>query len=294
VSTPPAARGDAAPLDLTVVIPAYQRERTIGRAVLSALAQVPRPALDVLVVDDGSTDGTAAAARATGARVVQQANAGVGSARNRGLAEATTTWVAFLDSDDEWLPHHLDTLLARAGDHVLVGSLARAVPSGRLVGAPASAPVVLTPPSLIWPEVPISPTTSMVRRADALAVGGFADLALSEDLEFWVRLLGRGSGLLVPVVTAVYFEHPGQVSADAPGMRRSRADVVRAFSAAPWYQARLGHDVAAAGAWDELRSAQRHRDARAALAALGVLARTPGAPRALWQTLRHRAAVRRA
>jgi Glycosyl transferase family 2 len=248
----------------------------------------------VLVVDDGSTDGTAAAAAAAGARVVHQPNAGVGNARNHGLAEATTTWVAFLDSDDEWLPHHLDTLLAAAADHVLVGSLARAVPSGRLVGAPAAAPAELTPRSIIWPEVPISPTTSMVRRVAALEAGGFAELPRAEDLEFWVRLLGRGSGLLVPVVTAVYFEHAGQVSADAPAMHASRAEVVRTFSAAPWYEPRLAHDVEAAAAWDELRAAQRRRDLRGAAAALARLARTPGAPRALWQTLRHRAAVRAA
>ena len=99
--------------DVTVVIPAFQAENTIDRALASVLAQTVLPRA-VIVVDDGSTDGTMAAAEAWRAkidkidlRVVRQPNAGAGAARNRALRDAKTRYVAFLDSDDTWMPRKL-------------------------------------------------------------------------------------------------------------------------------------------------------------------------------------------
>lgn len=93
---------------VSVVIPTYNRAATLPRAVESALRQ-SRPPYEVLVIDDGSTDETAEIIRNYGSPVrhVLQENAGASSARNRGIAEATGEWVAFLDSDDEWLPNKL-------------------------------------------------------------------------------------------------------------------------------------------------------------------------------------------
>lgn len=93
---------------VSAVIPTYQRAPRVTRAVASALAQT-HAAIEVIVVDDGSTDGTARALqdRFPGEerlRVVGQDNAGAAAARNRGIAEATGRWIAFLDSDDEWQP----------------------------------------------------------------------------------------------------------------------------------------------------------------------------------------------
>ena len=98
---------------ISVVIPTYNRAGLLRRAVDSALAQTVAP-LEILIVDDGSTDDTAAVCRAWGAPVRYLAipNGGVAKARNVGIAEARGDWVALLDSDDEWEPNKLEVQCA--------------------------------------------------------------------------------------------------------------------------------------------------------------------------------------
>jgi len=94
---------------ISVVIPLYNKERHIARAIQSVLGQTHRD-LELIVINDGSTDGSEKTAeRYTDPRIqlVHQANAGVSAARNRGIAEARAELVAFLDAYDEWLPEHL-------------------------------------------------------------------------------------------------------------------------------------------------------------------------------------------
>jgi glycosyltransferase involved in cell wall biosynthesis len=90
---------------VTAVIPVYNGERHLREAVASALAQ-DYPALDVLVIDDGSTDGSAEIARSFGSQVRYhyQPNAGLSAARNAGVALARGKFIAFLDCDDLWIP----------------------------------------------------------------------------------------------------------------------------------------------------------------------------------------------
>lgn len=99
------------PPSITCVIPAYNREASIGRAIRSAMDQLSPP-VEIIVVDDGSTDGTKAAVDGFGSRVrcITQENQGCASARNRGVHESQTEWVAFLDSDDYWTPSHLEKM----------------------------------------------------------------------------------------------------------------------------------------------------------------------------------------
>src|SRR5271168_3299780 len=94
--------------DISVVVPTYNRADLLARAVESALAQTI-PVREILIVDDGSTDDTerVAAGFAAPVRYIRQANGGVASARNTGIAAAAGEWVAFLDSDDEWVPTKL-------------------------------------------------------------------------------------------------------------------------------------------------------------------------------------------
>ena len=101
------------PLRFACVIPAYNREKTVGRAIESALAQTRTPD-EVIVVDDGSTDGTREVVASYGAsvRYVDQENSGASTARNRGVREATADWIAFLDSDDHFTPGHLEAMAA--------------------------------------------------------------------------------------------------------------------------------------------------------------------------------------
>jgi glycosyltransferase involved in cell wall biosynthesis len=93
---------------ISVIIPAYNAAACIERAICSVLAQ-SRPADEIIVVDDGSTDNTAEVVRrfADAVQLIGQANAGVSAARNAGIRAAVGDWIAFLDADDEWLPEYL-------------------------------------------------------------------------------------------------------------------------------------------------------------------------------------------
>ena len=95
-------------MTVSVVIPAYNAERTVRRAIDSVLGQT-YPAHEIIVVDDGSKDGTAQAVRSYGDRVIgiEQQNAGTSVARNSGIAVSGGEWIAFLDADDEWLSDKL-------------------------------------------------------------------------------------------------------------------------------------------------------------------------------------------
>ena len=110
---------------VSVVIPTFNRAATIVRAVESVLQQTYRP-LELIVVDDGSTDGTSEVLQAYGKAVVyvRQDNAGPAAARNRGIRESQGDMVAFLDSDDVWLAAKLERQVALAG---IIGQLAFAV-----------------------------------------------------------------------------------------------------------------------------------------------------------------------
>ncbi|MCK4628898.1 MAG: glycosyltransferase family 2 protein [Sedimentisphaerales bacterium] len=96
-------------IKISVVMPAYNIEGYIGRAIKSVLAQT-RPADEIIVVDDGSTDGTAAEIKKFGEQVryIHQENAGLAGARNTGIKAAHYEWITFLDGDDEWLSEYLE------------------------------------------------------------------------------------------------------------------------------------------------------------------------------------------
>lgn len=96
-------------LPVSVIIPTYNRVRLVGRALRSALGAL-QPGDEVIVIDDGSTDDTERVLSAYGHRIryIRTANQGSGPARNQAIAEARNPLVAFLDSDDEWLPWRLD------------------------------------------------------------------------------------------------------------------------------------------------------------------------------------------
>src|SRR4051812_3217208 len=98
---------------VSVVIATYNHGRYLREAIDSALAQT-HPPLEVIVVDDGSTDDTAEILQTYGGRIraMRQANAGVAAARNAGLAAASGRYVGFLDSDDVWAPDKLARQLA--------------------------------------------------------------------------------------------------------------------------------------------------------------------------------------
>lgn len=103
---------------VSVVIPAYNAEQYICRAVNSILSQT-RQADEIIVVDDGSTDNTPTILSELGNRIIaiRQKNAGASVARNTGIERATGNWIAFLDADDQWLPSKLEIQIRHLQDN---------------------------------------------------------------------------------------------------------------------------------------------------------------------------------
>jgi glycosyltransferase involved in cell wall biosynthesis len=102
---------------ISCVVPVFNAERYLGKALDSILAQTYRP-IEIVAVDDGSADGSAQVLASYGDRVrrFHQANAGPATAYNRGVAEARGAYIAFLDADDLWYPEKLALQMARFGE----------------------------------------------------------------------------------------------------------------------------------------------------------------------------------
>jgi GT2 family glycosyltransferase len=292
----------AAPLPVSVVIPVLNREQQLARA-LASVARQRRPAAEVIVVDDGSTDGSAGVARQFGARVVaHERNRGQVAARNTGITAARHPWIAFLDSDDEWLPDHLQELW-KLRDGVLFVACSslncRADPSrDRVVGPLTREPIILRGPwRLVHPQNFVTMSATMVRR-DALAeLGGFrAHDGIIEDLDLWVRLLSRGSARISPKVSVVYHVHGAQITQDLPRTRGAHLSLADGYTAGNW-PASLPARHRGAQAWDELRDALDRRELRsAAERALWIVRSVPRVRGALelltWRVRARRASAR--
>jgi GT2 family glycosyltransferase len=258
------------PLPITVVIPAYRRPDMVERAVRSVQAQSARPA-ELIVVDDASGDETGPRAERLGARVItHDENRGEGAARNTGLEAAAHDWVALLDCDDEWLPHHLETLWPARDGHLLVGGAVLVTGSelanGGAYGWVGRSPRVLAGPAdVAAPENELAPSAVMLRRDAVLAAGGFRDLRRAADLDMWIRLLERGSALAIPRITALYHVHGGQVSGDAELMHAAHRQVLDAHAHRPWCTPQLMRRHEGVLAWDEARAARAAGAGRAAV-----------------------------
>ncbi len=199
-------------MKVSVVVPTYNRGPLLAEAIASALAQTHGD-LEVVVVDDGSTDDTRERVAAIGdrrLRYLHQPNAGVSAARNRGLAAATAPLVAFLDSDDLWKPDKLAREVAflrrhpdaaavftdvekRDGDLVVPSFIAETPVFSRLVaGRPAADGLVLDRRRMqlcLLEEVPILPSAFTIRRPALDRTGHFDETWSSwEDWEFFLRL----------------------------------------------------------------------------------------------------------
>lgn len=242
-------------------------------AVASACSQTPSPPVEVIVVDDGSADETAAVAERLGARVIRHPrNRGLAAARNTGVEAASCDWVALLDSDDEWLPHHLAELWKLREGHAIVADSALrcgADPSmDRIQGPTSSRPKILrSSEQLIHPGNPIPVSAAMVRRDAAIAAGGFAARrGVVEDLDLWLRMLERGTAICSPRVGIVYRLHDEQMSgADSRTMQLAHLDAGAAHlerTNRPRTPLRRFEGVAA---WDNMRAALSAGERRTAL-----------------------------
>jgi len=178
---------------VSVILCSYNRREVVGRAIRSVLAQT-FAAFELLVIDDGSTDGTAEVVLGFAARdprivYERHANRGLAAARNAGLALARGEWVTFLDSDDAYAPDHLAVRMARVAAEP-VDALFGGV---RLLGdrklryvADAERPghkIHLTHCHIGG--------TLFVRRAVLAALGGFQEIPYAEDHELMTRIERR-------------------------------------------------------------------------------------------------------
>ena len=224
---------------LSVVIPAFNAARTIRSAVRSTLSQTV-PVLEVIVVDDGSTDATAEVVSGiddSRVQLVSQANGGPSAARNAGIAEARGEWVAFLDSDDLWLPRYVETAtaaLAAAPNPGFAYTDAYVFDAGRGQVKQGSAMDALDPPppdrasflaALLRRNFVFTSATVPARVLSAL--GGYDEsLALSEEYDLWLRILVAGfDPVWMGGRLAVYRMHPGQSSHQILAMKRTAARV---------------------------------------------------------------------
>lgn len=192
----------------SVIIPAFNAGHTLARAIRSALEQVPEP-LEVLVIDDGSTDGSELLVRSFRERVrfIGQSHAGPAAARNRGLLAASGKYIAFLDADDYWLPGFITSCQEFLETHpeavgVSVGQ--RFIRSGgkeqELEEAGTDIKIAAGTPFLIedffsfWGERDHICTGSCLLRREILdhAGGQREDLRIAEDLEYWAYLATYG------------------------------------------------------------------------------------------------------
>ena len=226
---------------ISVIIPAYNSETTLARAIDSVLVQ-SYPAHEIIVVDDGSTDGTAEVAVRYGDKVryVRQDNVGVSSARNHGARIATGDWLAFLDADDRYYPDRLrlhaewidedERLDFLTGDYEyrddadsLLGTSMAQHDAGRMMLAKAagSVRVVMDQAQEIQAYVADhfgDTHTLSVPRAMFMQLGGYPlGYKVCEDVHFLTRLVAesRRVGVLCAPL-GVYHIHGGSVTRRDP------------------------------------------------------------------------------
>jgi glycosyltransferase involved in cell wall biosynthesis len=237
-------------LSVSVVIPTYNRAGLLERAVRSVLPQC-RPGDEIIVVDDGSTDNTEAVARAFGAPVVRYLRVehrGAGPARNAGIKAATSHLVAFLDSDDTWMPgkltwqrnilEHFPEILFLFSDFAVLSDdsgelihnylqhwhgdkrpwdaiLGPGIASTAIEGISASAPPFTLHRGRLYETLIqgwyVVTCTAIARRVEAGDALRFAeDLRTLEDYECFARLAGRGLAGYMDCETAWQHAHSGE------------------------------------------------------------------------------------
>jgi glycosyl transferase family 2 len=283
--------------EVSIVIPTHNRWHLLRRTLAGALAQQGVDH-EVIVVDDGSSDGTSerlAELDEPRLRTFRhEVGRGVAHARNRGLEEARGDWVAFLDDDDIWAPMKLRCQLDAArerdapfayGAAVVVDEQLDVVDVQRAPDPDGVLDVVLA-----WQAVPGGCSNAIATTALAQRVGGFdPSLSMAADWDMWIRLLlaAEGRAAVCDELYVGYLKHPGsmsvvdagvflreldQIEAEFADERRARGVEIDGVGFSRWLAGgyrRGGQRGAAARAY--LRGARRHRNAGNLVRAAGLL-----------------------
>jgi len=181
---------------VSVIIPSYNSGKFLSTAIDSALNQTFK-ALEVIVVDDGSTDNTVQVAESYGDRVTlhQQKNAGAAEARNNGAKIANGKWLAFLDADDIWEPIKIETQLSQCGDYVWSHTDSVFIGSGQ-DGSVRTSELAPHHSGNVLPELVVTNTvgtsTVMVQKEAFFEVSGFdKSLRALQDWDLWLKLAAQ-------------------------------------------------------------------------------------------------------
>ena len=228
---------------VSVIIPAYNAERFILEALHSIDAQHYSP-LEILLIDDGSTDGTVDLVQrlAPQVRIISQANGGAAAARNTGLREATGEFICFLDADDGWFPGKLAAQTAYLNAHASVGIVFHEWH----IWKPDASGVFHPPPAIdyrvahdgIVPELSgwiyhrllmdceVHTSTVMMRRSVAKEIGFFnTDLITGEDYDYWLRASHHCEIHKLAATFSCYRSTPDGLTA-RPTRRNNEYDVI--------------------------------------------------------------------
>lgn len=186
---------------ISIIIPVFNGIEWLPEAIESALAQTVK--CDVIVVDDGSTDGSLEVAKKYPVKVISQVNKGLASARNTGLMNATSEWLTFLDADDILLPNCIE----RIEDVTVNDEFDIVAPSFKEFGI-SQREVILGNPTLEdFKTANRIGYCAAIRRSALLEVGGYNPKMVwgAEDLDLWFDLLKRGKKLVtIPEVLWLY------------------------------------------------------------------------------------------
>jgi len=255
---------------VSVVIPVFNGAATLPAAIASVRRQT-HPALEILVIDDGSTDATPQIIQSLAAadlRPLHQANGGASSARNAGIRAARGDLIAFLDADDEWLPEKLARQVEYMASHPeidLVYTLIEQIDDdGRVIGIRPLQRGHDDYAHLFHSNR--IPTSSVLARREALLGAGLFDesIRVTQDYDMWLRIAARGRFAGIPETLAryryragisrdvetVYLDHldildraPLQPECGVDGVARERARAL--------YRYRLGQLYARQRRWGE-------------------------------------------
>jgi glycosyltransferase involved in cell wall biosynthesis len=208
---------------VSVVIPCYNSARYLAETIESVRLQT-YPRIEIIVVDDGSTDETASIVRSCGVRYIYQTNRGISAARNAGILHSQGKYVLFLDHDDRLLPRAVETGVKLLEEHpdctLAVGEHRYIGPDGAAIGYSNKCAVGRDHYQMLLESNFVETPCSVLHRRSGLAQTGVFDESLlgAEDHELYLRTARQGNWVAHEAPVAEYRLHESSTSRNAERM----------------------------------------------------------------------------